>query len=154
VPTLIFGESAALADWAARRIAHVGEAGFGFCQAIGIAAGSSAADELYAVAVFHDFQDTARTVQISMAARSPKWATPGVIRALLHYPFVQLGLNKIFVAIPDDNARAIRFNEGIGLKREAVLRHQFGPGRHAVFLSMLRKEYERSRWCIAARVAA
>jgi len=144
--TLILDHSAALAAWAAGRIPHVGDAGFGPCTAIGVASGDGADDELYAVAVFHEWMPTARTLQVSMAARSPKWATPGTIRALLAYAFRQARANKLWVAIPADNSRAIRFNIGIGMIREAVLRHHFAPGRHAVIMSMLATEYLASRW--------
>ena len=63
--------------------------------------------------------------------------------AILRYPFVQLAVNKCWTAIPHDNERAIRFNKGIGFKQEAVLRHQFGPKRHAAICSMMRGEYLR-----------
>jgi len=153
--TLILEHSAALAGWAAGRIPHVGAAGFGHCTAIGIASGDGADDELYAVAVFHDWQPVAKTLQVSLAARSPRWATPSTLRALLHYVFEQAGANKLWVAIPDDNVRAIRFNIGIGMIREAVLRHHCGWNRHAVILSMLEPEYRDSRWVSPrARLAA
>jgi RimJ/RimL family protein N-acetyltransferase len=154
---LIFDHSEALAAWAAARIPHVGAAGLGPCTAIGVASGDDADDELYAVAVFHDWQKAAKTLQVSMAARSPRWATQGTIRALLHYVFEQAGANKLWVAIPDNNSRAIRFNLGIGMVREAVLRHHCGWNRHAVILSMIEPEYRASRWASPrppARLAA
>jgi RimJ/RimL family protein N-acetyltransferase len=146
VAHLVFNASELLAAWCASRIPHVGEGDFGPCQAIGIAAGPGLVAELYAVAVFHDWQEGSRTIQVSMAARSPKWATAGTLRALLHYAFVQLHASKLWVAIPHDNARAIRFNKGIGMKQEAILREHFALRRHAVILSMLRREYLASKW--------
>jgi RimJ/RimL family protein N-acetyltransferase len=153
---LIFGHDKALAAWAAVHIAHVGDAGFGPCVAIGIGSGTGADDEVYGVAVFHDWQKVAKTLQVSLAARSPRWATPSTLRALLHYVFVQAGANKLWMAIPDDNSRAIRFNLGIGMTREAVLRHHCGWNRHAVILSMIEPEYRVSRWTLPlpARLAA
>lgn len=158
MPVLIHNHSETLANWAATKIPHVPD-GFGDpakYQAIGIASGPGERDELYAVVVFHDLQPTCRTVQISMAARSPKWATKGVLRALLWYPFVQLGVFKVWTATPSDNERALRFNEGIGFKREAALRHHGGPGRHCVVCSMIEPEWRKSRWYVpsAERKAA
>jgi hypothetical protein len=134
-----------LAEWAAMNIPHVGEAGFGPCVAIGIATGTEASDELYGVFIAHDWQPAARVLQVSMAARSPKWVWG--CRPLFRYMFEQVKAFKIFTAIPHDNERALRYNAGIGLKKEAVLRHQFGPGRHGVIYSMLEFEYRHSRWC-------
>jgi RimJ/RimL family protein N-acetyltransferase len=67
---------------------------------------------------------------------------------LRHYVFRQAGARKLWVAIPHKNERAIRFNRGIGMRQDGVLREHFGRGSHAVILSMLRKEYEHSRWCL------
>ena len=143
---LVFGHDRALAAWAAKRIPHVGEAGFGPCTAIGIASGPDSDDKLLGVCVFHDAQEQAGTIQLSMVATTPKWATRPVISALLYYPFVQLGANKVWTATPIHNVRALRFNKGIGFRQDGVLREHFGKGEHAVICSMLRKEYMRSRW--------
>jgi RimJ/RimL family protein N-acetyltransferase len=149
MPELLFDHSEELADWAAGHIPHLGPYGsFGPCQAIGVASGLTADDTLYAVVVFHDYQPRARTLQFSAAARSAKWATPGVLRALLHYPFQQLNVYKLWGAIPSDNLRALRFNLGIGMRKEGTLRHHFGERRHAIIVSMLRSEYLHSRWCL------
>lgn len=148
MPTLIFGHSEVLARWASAHIPHVAEDAFGPCQAIGVASGNDADAKLYAVIVYHDWNQRARTVQISAAATSPRWATPGTLRALLHYPFMQMGVYKVWLAIPQGNDRALRFNLGIGMKQDAVLRHQLGPRRHAVIVSMTYDEYRKSRWFV------
>jgi RimJ/RimL family protein N-acetyltransferase len=146
--TLIFGHSEVLADWAARRIPHVGATGFGPCQAIGVASGDGPEARLYAVCVYHDWQPGYQTLQLSMAAASPRWATPGTIRALLHYAFMQCGARKVWTATPHKNARAIKFNKGIGFRQDGVLREHFGPHQHAVIYSMLKAEWERSGWFV------
>jgi RimJ/RimL family protein N-acetyltransferase len=137
--TLIYGRDDDVAAWVAERIPHVGAGvGFGPCRAIAVARDGVMA----AGVVFHDWQPRSGTMQISCAAASPRWASRQVIKTLLAYPFDKAGAQKIWVAIPHDNERAIRFNKGIGMKQEAVLRHHFGAKRHAVILSMLKREYE------------
>jgi RimJ/RimL family protein N-acetyltransferase len=148
---LIIGHGQALAKWAARRIPHVGDAGFGPCDAVGIATGFSRDDKLLAVVVYHDL--VYDTCQLSCAAASPRWASPSTIRALLSVPFEQWGCRKVWTATPSSNVRALRFNEGIGFRREAVLRHHFAQKQHAVICSMMRSEYER-RWASRMQVAA
>lgn len=149
---LIAGHDAAFAAWAAARLDHVGPQGFGQCRAIGVATGDTAVDRLLAVVVFHDFQARAQTVQISCASVSPMWAHPDTLRDLLAIPFGWMDADgnpacfKVWVAIPLTNARAIRFNEhALGMRREAVIRHQFGPKAHAVILGMTRHEWAR-KW--------
>lgn len=146
-PILITGHDEFMAAWAAKRIPHVGAAGFGACKAIGVAKGTGAHDgRLLAVVVFHDWQPAAKTVQISCASDSPMWAHPETIRALLAVPFEQYGCFMVWMAIPHTNERAIRFNkEGLGMKMAGPVRHVFGEGVHAVHMSMTRHEWAR-KW--------
>lgn len=151
---LIYNHSERLAAWAAAHIGHVGR-GFGPCQAIGLAAGTDPEDasaQLYAVIVWHDWQPLHKTMQLSVASRSPKWVHRDILRALFHYPFVQCNCFKIWVAMPHDNARAIRFNLGLGFRAEGTLRHHFGPGRHAVIQGLLEQEWRFTPWCGVAEL--
>lgn len=136
-------ERQALREWAGSRIPNVGKDGFdpgAQCAAV-IRHGA-----LAAVVLFHDWQPMARTLQCSMAADTPLWASHAALRGLFGYAFVTAGANKVWTAMPHTGERAIRFNVGIGMKREAVLRHHFGPKVHAVICSMMRDEWARSRW--------
>jgi RimJ/RimL family protein N-acetyltransferase len=144
---IIFGrtpeERQALREWAGSRIPNVGKDGFdpgAQCAAV------FRGERLAAVVLFHDWQPMARTLQCSMAADTPLWASREALRGLLAYAFITAGANKLWTAMPHTSERAIRFNLGIGMRREAVLRHHFGPKVHAVICSMLRDEWARSRW--------
>lgn len=134
---LIFGYDNEVAEWVASRIPHV-DNGFGPCTAIGVANG-----KMLAGIVYHDYQPSLETIQLSMAADSPLWARKTTISALLHYPFRQLKVFKVWTATPIDNTTALRVNEHIGFKREAVLAHHFGRKRHCVVSRMLEPDYAR-----------
>jgi RimJ/RimL family protein N-acetyltransferase len=134
---LIFGQDEAVARWVGSYIPHMGATIKDF-SAIGVA---DANGRPVAGVIYHDFIRDYGTIQLSMAATSPRWAQKGIIKALLHYPFEQLGCNKVWTATPHTNERAIRFNRGLGFKQEGVLRHQFGKGVHAVVCGLLRNEY-------------
>lgn len=138
---LVFGRDAEVARWVAGHIPHMQGGDFGPCSAIGVVRGGA----LVAGIVYHDYQRGYETLQLSMAATSPRWASAGVLRGLLHYPFMQLGVNKLWTATPHTNERAIRFNKGVGFRQEGILRSHFGRGHHAVICGMLRVEYQR-RW--------
>jgi len=135
---LVFGHDEVLCAWAAQRIKDM-PAGFeATARAIGVMD-----DVLIAAVIYHDYHQKHGTCQISVAADSPKWAQRGIIRALLSVPFEQYGVQKLWSVMAQSNKRAIRFNLGIGFKQEAVLRHQFGRGNHAVMTSILDKEYRK-----------
>jgi RimJ/RimL family protein N-acetyltransferase len=141
---LLYGKDELLAAWAAKKIPHIGKAEcFGKYVAIGVATGQTAQDKLMAVCVFHEYIPQYGTVQISMAARDPRWASKATIRDLLATPFLQYKANKVFTATPHTLERVIRFNQAIGFTKEGVLRDQFGKGVHAVVCGMLWREYRK-----------
>jgi len=135
--TLVAGHTAEIAAWVADHIPHVTD--FGPCEAIGILTGN----RLIAGVVYHDYQPMFGTIQLSMAAISPMWARQETIAGLLQYPFLQLGVYKVFTATPIDNIMALRVNTHIGLKQEAVLNSMFGKGRHGVIMRMLEPDFNR-----------
>jgi RimJ/RimL family protein N-acetyltransferase len=141
---LIYGQELTdhLTAWAAARIPHVGAAGFGPCWAAGVVRGNV----LAAVVIYHDWQPEAGTVQVSVAADTPRWASREVLAALLGLAFnggLGSPIRKVWSAIASPNERALRFNAGIGFTREAVLRHHFAPRVHAIIASMMHSEFRR-----------
>ena len=141
--TIIYGLDAEFAAWAAARLPHVGaDLGFGNCRAVGVATGTQPTDKLLAVVVYHEWQPKAATIQISCYSTTPMWAQKCVLEELLEIPFERMGVNKVWLSIPHTNERAIRFNvNALKMKREGPLRHQYGPGLHAVIVGMTRNEW-------------
>jgi RimJ/RimL family protein N-acetyltransferase len=134
---VVYGQDANVAKWVADRIPHVSE--FGLCSALGVVNDKG---EAVAGIVFHDYQPSCSTIQISMAASTPKWASRSIVKELLSYPFNQLKVRKVWTATPLKNQRAIKFNKGIGFKQEAVLSNHFGDD-HAVICRMFKKQFEQ-----------
>jgi hypothetical protein len=79
-------------------------------------------------------------VEITFAADSPKWATRETIARLMWGMFVKLDCHRVTTRIAASNHRAIRFNEGIGFRREGLIRGGWGPDEDAVLLGLLRSE--------------
>ncbi len=129
-------------DWIVSRVPHMHGGTFGQCAAAGVVVNGVMA----AGVVFHEWQPEYRTMQLSMAADSPRWASPDVLRGLFRYAFVRAGVNKLWTCTPHTNTRALKFNLGIGMKQEAMLRHHFGPKSHAAICSMTAAEWQRSKW--------
>ena len=144
-------ENIALVEWAAKRIPWMAPSRY--MRALGVTEGADLSYPLLAVCIYHNFTAAREidgkpwygTCEISFAASSPKWATRRTISALLSIPFSQYACRKVITVIPSTNKRAIRFNEGVGLKPEGTLRHQFAKGVHACIHGMMRSEWE-ARW--------
>lgn len=77
-------------------------------------------------------------IEMSMYAESPKWAQPGIIRALLHYPFIQLKCHIIVCTTTRTNRRTRRFLEGIGFKERGTLNNR--PYADDTIIYALRRE--------------
>lgn len=86
-------------------------------------------------------------VEITFAADSPKWATRDTIRRLMAWPFEQMDCHRVTTRIATSNERAIRFNEGIGFKREGLIRLGWGD-EDCVLLGLLRSE--APEWMVRA----
>lgn len=136
---LLFGDDENIAQWVCEHLPQYEARGFGAFSAIGVVSESG---EPLAGVVFNEYKPQFRTMQITMVATSPRWATRNIVRSILAYPFLQVGVNKVWTATPHTNERALRFNKGIGFTQEATLAYQFGKS-HAVICRLLRKDYLR-----------
>lgn len=142
IGTLVFGADEMVADWVAARIPHVRwPEKFGSPEKV-TTIGLEREGRLIAGFVYHGYDSDWHSIEMSMAAIGPRWATWPTIMAVLHYPFEQLGCNVVAAAVPHTNRRALKANAAIGFRQEGVLRHRFGRD-HAVIQSMLRREYDR-----------
>ncbi len=115
-----------------------GEGDFGQSTAIGVADGVKPV----AGVVYNVHDPSFHTLMIHVASTTPKWAQRGVLAGLLHYPFEQMGVRKLWSVVASSNERAIRFDKWLGFKQEAILSRHFGKD-HAVVLRMFRGDYEK-----------
>lgn len=106
---LIFGHDRALAHWAGARI---GIADFGPCAAIGVAH----RNEIVAAAIYHAYRHP--NIEVTFVTSSPRWASPGAVRAILRYPFVQLGCRRVTAITEAMNQPARAFLCRLGFQQE------------------------------------
>ncbi len=129
-----------LKNWVAARIPFIGIDQF---PEEAVAQGVLSGDKVLAAVVYHDFQPEYSTIQLSIASSSTMWAKKANIKALLEYPFRQLGCYKCWVSALHTEEHTIKTNEHIGFKKEAILAHQFGHKKHAWIGRMLLPDYVR-----------
>jgi RimJ/RimL family protein N-acetyltransferase len=108
--------------------------------AMGVASGS----ELLAVAAFDNFRrgpsGRPLSIECSISAASPRWATRGTIRAILHYPFCQLGVQRVTALVQETNGRSIKMLNKLGFVREGYVRASAEDGTGIYVTGMLREE--------------
>jgi len=108
---LIFGHDQALAHWAGSRIGIVD---FGPSVAIGVAHKG----EIVAAAIYNQYSHP--NIYITFVTSSPRWASPGAVKAIFRYPFVQLKCKRITAVTEAKNERAKAFLVRLGFKAEGV----------------------------------
>lgn len=101
-----------------------------------------------AVVAYSLWNPVARTIQMTIAAETPRWATRAAVSELLAYPFEKAGVFKIWLSVEESNERSLRFTRGIGFRKEAKLPHQFGPERAAIVLGMTLPWWQGSKWSV------
>ena len=136
---LVFDADVAMAEWVRSRIP--GATSFGPCRAVGVS--SPSGQKLWAAVVYNEYHPELGICSLSVASDYPRWVTRQTIRKLLSVPFLQYGCRKVYVTIASDNARSLKFAQGLHFRHEATLRHHYGHKRHALVLSMMRSEFDR-----------
>lgn len=103
------------------------------------AVGVVAKGKIIAGMAVHTFLPHYKSCEITFAADSPLWATKQTIRALLKWPFEQLGCERLTCVIASSNRSAIRINEGLGFKLEGSCRQGCRPD-DALIYGLLRED--------------
>lgn len=96
---------------------------------------------LQCACIYHDYRS--KSIEMSISAVNPKWATRGNIRAFLHYPFEQLNVNHVRAVIHCKNKRARRMVERIGFIHEGSLREAAEDGKNLLIYGMTREDAVR-----------
>lgn len=143
-PYTLAGENinAGIVDWVARQI---GFAGADLMPATGIAV--MFGDEIIAGVVYNEYRelDQGRTMQASIAAISPRWATRRVLYDLFAYPFLQMRVTRLWTAGSRKNRHARKIAERLGFRYEGMARRAWDGQTDAVIQSMFPEE---CRWIV------
>ena len=132
---VLAGDDAAVAEWVRRRLP--GATGFGHSSTLHVVEGGN----IIASVVYHDY--LGHDIKMTIAAISPRWALRGVIRALLHYPFRELGCARVSAIAARRNRRSRKLLIGLGFKLEGVARKGFDGVQDAMIYGLLRVDARR-----------
>ena len=132
-----------IGEWVSKQTSNNGELGFtGNYNAIGVVH----QEILLAGFVYHDWNPVYKTIQMTLASGTPKWASRRVIEGLLRYPFEELGVQRITVTINESNAASLRLAEGVGFKREACIERGAGEFGNIIVLRLFIEEWHSSKF--------
>ena len=99
-------------------------------------------DDEFIGGVFYE-NYTGESIGIHSGSVSPMWLSRDMLYVIFDYPFRQLCVKRIFGQVPEDNVRAIAFNENIGFSTVARVEGVF-PNNVACLV--MRMDYEDCRF--------
>ena len=68
------------------------------------------------------------SIQGHMAGFVPNWINRDFLWVAFHYPFVQLGVDRVFAQVPESNKRALEINMKLGFKLVAKIEGVYPTG--------------------------
>ncbi len=92
-------------------------------------------DKIVGGVIFSDY--TGASIGIHVASFAPDWIDKAMLWITFDYPFVQLGVNKLFGQVPASNAHALDFDLRLGFQVEHVVKDVF-PDGDLILVSMYR----------------
>lgn len=86
-----------------------------------------------------------RSIAIHVCSFEPNWLNRDFLWACFHYPFVQLGVEKVFAYVDSTKASVVKFDLGIGFTEENRIKDAV-IGGDILVLSMYAKDCKWLDW--------
>lgn len=139
--TLLFEADDFVGQWVVERIPHLPSvADLGPFKAIGVVNGGA----MLAGVIYHNYLPAHASCEVTFAADTPRWATRGIIRALLSVPFQQYDCRRLGAITPHKGeAMECRILQRLGFVREGTARQFFSETSHAAIFGLLRDDFNR-----------
>jgi RimJ/RimL family protein N-acetyltransferase len=83
------------------------------------------------------------SISAHIAGKEEHWLTRDLLWCMFDYPFNQLGVQRIFGFVAEDNPRAVRFNLKLGFRFASVIDGMF---KNDVACAVMRLDREDCRW--------
>lgn len=134
---LVYDQPERVSRFVRDRGPHSGD-GFDKFAAIGV----EEEGELIAGCVFTEYRPHCKSIHLSGASVTPRWATRKTLRALFAYPFLQLKVKRLTAYTGFSMSSVRQFLERLGFVQEGILRAGYADDDCVVY-GMLREE---CRW--------
>ena len=93
--------------------------------------------------VYDNYLPHLSNISVSIVITDKRCVRKQSIKRMLHYPFVELGVNRITANIDEKNEKSIKLCKQLGFKIEGVIREGSLDCRNLLVFGMLRRE---CRW--------
>jgi RimJ/RimL family protein N-acetyltransferase len=87
--------------------------------------------KLFGGCVYREF--TRASISVHIAGFTKHWASRDLLWVGFHYPFIQLGVQKLFATIPDYNTDSLEIAKKMGFKYETRISEVFVDGDMLIY---------------------
>lgn len=98
--------------------------------------------------VFHNWQERAGTIEVSVFSASPRWLSRAVINEIMNYAFVGCGAQAVMAQTEAGNNRALKIWRALG-STEARIPRLFGRDRDGIVTVLTDDAWFASKYCEA-----
>jgi hypothetical protein len=151
VGSILIGADALVGEMVKSRIPHMRGQSFGDHTTLGVVRQG----RLLGGVVYYGYRGF--DIQIAVAFDSKGWALPGTLRALLAYPFDQLGCERITAVTSKRNKAARKILAKVGFRLEGVIRRGLDGMHDGCVYGLLKHECkwlkDKSNGIISAKSA-
>lgn len=137
VGSILIGADELVAELVRSRIPQMRDKSFGPCTALGVIRRGV----LVGGVVFNRYSGF--DVSLTAAFDAPGWALPGTVRAILAYPFIDLGCKRVSARTGKKNRKARKLLEDLGFVLEGVCRRGYDGFEDAMMYGLLKED---CRW--------
>lgn len=134
-----------MAEWAIQRLDNDDiktVSDLGPYRAFGVVRQQTDRIEPMAVVIFNWFRELphGNDMRVIVVSEDPHWCLPGILRELFSYPFEIAGCERLTACIKDTNQRSLKLCQGLGFRKEGVLRRAYDGKANAIVLGLLKQE--------------
>lgn len=126
-PLIVFGQDYKVAHWVSNQLGSDGFGPIGSYVALGAVVGN----DLIGGVVYHNLRG--KTIEVSLATTSPKWANRTTLKIFCKYPFIQLDCKRVTALVDTTNKQCRDFVERMGFVHEGTLREAHPSGDAEVY---------------------
>jgi|TARA_R110000824_G_scaffold196779_2_gene380067 RimJ/RimL family protein N-acetyltransferase len=134
---LICGHDEKMAAWAEENFPDCAP----LCRPLSSIGILSSDNKIMGVAIFNNYRQN--DIEITFITATPKWATPGNIRGILNYPFIQLGVKRMTAITKKSNKQARKFLIRLGFDLEGVHPYAAKDGSSSCTYGLYQKKAEK-----------
>lgn len=134
---LVYGSDKELCDWASTLIFRIPEQ-FQNSKAIGV----SNNGKIIAAVIYSNYylkpDGTGLSIEMSIASIDKRWATRHNLKAFFSYPFIQLGLERVWTQCSLNDGEIMQFNKRLGFIQEGIHRKAWPLGGDSASFGMIK----------------